>query len=346
MTRKPCVIFVHGIKGGHLRNQQDKKIWLRAIDLFSNRDTGLASPIEWEDGLQKKDGVKSDGPIKKILWKPVYAPFLSGMKRKGWMIFSFKHDWRRDQLEVASELIEYINQITEQHGPPLLVAHSNGGIISDLAIRDKSCKIRGIMYAGVPFGSGVSFLPDMTYGEQFVRNRKIGDALVHFSWAAPWTYFPLSDVTSRLRNEQGSPLSHDWYSVSSWAEHRLGPFFQNPDLSDEHLFHMENALHRAKKIRELIESPWPEGHSKPPTFVLRSKDHGTPAEYSLENGAWNIKNPVMQNGDGRILFESALPPYDIDADHLTPNGHGALLNDINQIDKILTSLAATLPPEP
>ena len=97
-------------------------------------------------------------------------------------------------------------------------------------------------------------------------------------------------------------------------------------------------------MRELIESPWPEGHSKPPTFVLRSKDHATPAEYSLENGEWNIKNPVMQNGDGRILFESALPPYDIDADHLTPNGHGALLNDINQIDKILTSLAATLPP--
>ena len=58
MTEKPCVIFVHGIKGGHLRNQQNKKIWLRAIDLFSNRDTGLASPIEWEDGLQKGQGQK------------------------------------------------------------------------------------------------------------------------------------------------------------------------------------------------------------------------------------------------------------------------------------------------
>ena len=42
MSDKPCVIFVHGIKGGHLRNKQDKKIWLRLIDLFLNRDTGLA----------------------------------------------------------------------------------------------------------------------------------------------------------------------------------------------------------------------------------------------------------------------------------------------------------------
>ena len=111
MSDRPCVIFVHGIKGGHLRNQQNKKIWLRVVDLFSNHDTGLALPIDWENGSQKKDGTKSDGPIKKILWKPVYAPFLSGMKKKGWQIFNFKHDWRRDQLEIASELIEYIQQI-------------------------------------------------------------------------------------------------------------------------------------------------------------------------------------------------------------------------------------------
>lgn len=343
MSNKPCVIFVHGIKGGHLRNKQDKKIWLRLIDLFSNRDTGLASPIGWEDGLQKKDGVKSDGPIKRILWKSVYAPFLSGMKRKGWRIFNFKHDWRRNQLEIASELIEYINQITDQYGSPLLVAHSNGGIISDLAIRNRTCKIRGILYAGVPFGSGVSFLPDMTHGEQVLRNKMIGDAMVHFSWAAPWTYFPLSDATSRLLDEQSSPMTHDWYSFSSWAEHGLGPFFQNSDLSDKQLSHMENALHRAKEIRELIESPWPEGHSKPPIFVLRSGDHDTPAAYKLENGEWNIKNPVMKNGDGRILFESALPPYGIEADYLTPNGHGALLNNVNQIDMILNAMATALP---
>ena len=82
MTRKPCVIFVHGIKGGHLRNQQDKKIWLRAIDLFSNRDTGLASPIEWEDGLQKKDGVKSDGPIKNTLETGVCTIFVGNEKKR------------------------------------------------------------------------------------------------------------------------------------------------------------------------------------------------------------------------------------------------------------------------
>jgi len=345
MSDRPCVIFVHGIKGGHLRNQQNKKIWLRVVDLFSNHGTGLALPIDWENGSQKKDGTKSDGPIKKILWKPVYAPFLSGMKKKGWQIFNFKHDWRRDQLEIASELIEYIQQITSEQGPPLLVAHSNGGIISDLAIRKASCKIKGILYAGVPFGSGVSFLPDMTHGEQVLRNKKIGDAMVHFSWTAPWTYFPLSDATSRLLDEHGSPVTHDWYSVSSWAKHGLGPFFQNSDLSDKQLSHMENALHRAKEIRKIIESPWPEGHPRPLTFVLRSEDHDTPSAYKLEGGESNAKNTIMKKGDGRILFESALPTYDIEADYLTPNGHGALLNNVNQIDMILNSMVTALPPK-
>ena len=173
----------------------------------------------------------------------------------------------------------------------------------------------------------------------------IGDAMVHFSWTAPWTYFPLSDATSRLLDEHGSPVTHDWYSVSSWAKHGLGPFFQNSDLSNKQLSHMENALHRAKEIRKIIESPWPEGHPRPLTFVLRSEDHDTPSAYKLEGGESNAKNTIMKKGDGRILFESALPTYDIEADYLTPNGHGALLNNVNQIDMILNSMVTALPPK-
>jgi hypothetical protein len=343
---RPPIVFVHGIKGGNLRGPDGDLRWMRVRDLFVNRDRGLASPLEWKNGEQAQDGVYSDGPLRGVLWKPIYRRFLDGMERLGWNIFSYRHDWRRSQSELSAGLIEFLGEIREKYAAPLLVSHSNGGMIVDHALRTKGVgEVAGVLHAGVPFGDGVSFLPDMTNGEAVIRNTHLAGPFVHLSWASPWAYFPIGDQ-SRLLDENGGHVPHDWTDVVSWKGLGLGPFSLDVELSEIQIEHLRCAMQAAAIVRANIEAGWPNDQPRPPIAVLRSRSQDTPSAYQRRgDGVWELDSPVCEVGDGRILFNSAIPPFDIEADYETKFGHGSLLDDIHVVDAALRELL-TLPQIP
>ena len=346
MSKLPPIIFVHGIKGGSLRGPDGDLRWVRVRDLFTNRDRNLTLPLEWENGKQLQDGVWSDGVIKGILGKPIYRQFLNGIKRLGWNVFCYSYDWRRNQSELSKEFITFLKEVREKHSNPLIISHSNGGIIVDLALRTEDVgEIAGVLHAGVPFGEGVSFLPDMTNGEPLLRNSLLIGPSVHLSWAAPWAYFPISD-TSRLLDENNNQISHDWNDVFSWKQLKLGPFASNFKISKKQIEHMRCAMQAAAIVRTKIEEDWPKHLPRPPTAILRSRSHKTPCAYKRDsNGKWNLKLPVYEEGDGRVLFDSAIPPFDIEREYETKLKHGALLNNVKIVDDALRELL-TLPQIP
>jgi hypothetical protein len=346
MSKLPPIVFVHGIKGSSLRGPNGDLLWIRVRDLFTNRDRNLALPLEWENGKQLQDGVWSDGALRGILGKPIYRKFLDGMKRLGWDVFCYSYDWRRNQSELSKEFITFLKQIREKHSKPLIISHSNGGIIVDLALRTKDAgDIVGVLHAGVPFGDGVSFLPDMTNGESILWNPVLVGSSVHLSWAAPWAYFPISDK-SRLLDEKYNQITHDWNDVFSWKRLKLGPFSSNFEISKKQIEHMRHAMKAAAIVRTKIEADWPKNIHRPPTAVLRSRSHKTPQAYKHDSkGLWELELPIYGEGDGRVLFDSAIPPFKIEAEYETKLIHGALLNDVDIVDVALRELL-TLPQIP
>lgn len=346
MSKLPPIIFVHGIKGSSLRGPNGDLLWVRVRDLFKNRDRNLTLPLEWENGKQLQDGVWSDGVLRNILWKSIYRKFLNGMKRLGWDVFCYSYDWRRNQSELSNEFIGFLKKIREKHSNPLIITHSNGGILVDLALRTEDAgEIEGVLHAGVPFGEGVSFLPDMTNGEPILWNSVLVGPSVHLSWAAPWAYFPISDK-SRLLDENEKQITHDWNDVFSWKRLKLGPFSSNFEISKKQIEHMRNAMQAAAEVRTNIEADWPKNIHRPPTAVLRSRSHKTPRAYKQNSkGLWELELPIYGEGDGRVLFDSAIPPFKIEAEYETKLIHGALLNDVEIVDVALRKLL-TFPRSP
>lgn len=74
------VLFVHGIKGGHLRDASGRR-WVGAWQALGLDRRPLSAPLEWDDMGQGRDGMRSDGPIERVLWVQVYGPFLAHMRR-------------------------------------------------------------------------------------------------------------------------------------------------------------------------------------------------------------------------------------------------------------------------
>ncbi len=339
MASNPPLIFVHGIKGCELIGSNGVKKWLRIRDMLYNKDTGMSLPISWNGGIQSNNGAQSGKPISSLAGKSIYGKFLNGLKKKSWKIHSFTYDWRRSQEEAADLLVTFIENITNEQGTPLIITHSNGGIVTELALRkEASPEIHGVLHCGVPFGDGVSFLPDMTGGERILRNRTIIDQGVHFTWTAPWTYFPLTGH-SRLYDKNGAELEHNWYDSNSWMTNGLGLFSSETTLSEQHMRHLDQALLTAQRIRQIIESKWPVSKEIPPTGILRSSKHQTPCSYKQsDSDKWCIDEPKVEPGDGRILFDSAKPLYDVDVEFETSLNHGSLLNDSDLIERALIEL--------
>ena len=339
MASNPPLIFIHGIKGCELIGAKGNKKWLRIRDILYNKDTSMALPISWDDGIQSKTSDRSGKPISSLAGKSIYGKFLNGLGKKLWRVHSFTYDWRRSQEEAADLLVAFIERITNEQDIPLLITHSNGGIVTELALRMESCpKVHGVLHCGVPFGDGVSFLPDMTRGERILRNRTIIDQSVHFTWTAPWTYFPLAGH-SRLFDQDGNEVDHNWYDSNSWRANGLGLFSSKSTLSKKDMKHLDQALLTAQRIRTTIESEWPISKEIPPTGIVRSLKHQTPCSYKrTTSNKWDIDQPSLEPGDGRILFGSAKPFYPIDIEYETSQSHGNLLNDVEIIEQALMEL--------
>ena len=133
---------------------------------FTRQQHGLNVTAPYQaygaDPLVATDIIESVGPV------DVYAPILNYCRGAFGeaAVHSFAYDWRRDGNENVDLFIKYLEVITGQHSgvPPMVIAHSNGGIITNAAVNERPELFHSVVFAAPALGPGPGFLWDLQYG--------------------------------------------------------------------------------------------------------------------------------------------------------------------------------------
>ena len=337
------VVFIHGIYGGRLRDQRERR-WVGVKQALGLDRRPLTAPLTWGEGGQQRDGIQPDGVLTNVLWVDVYKAFLAKARRRLGHVEEFAYDWRRELPEAAAVLTQKLEEIAAKHGRPArIIAHSMGGLVTFLALRERPEIACGVLFAGTPFGTGIGFAKDTHVGNATGVNRAICSPTATCSWSAHWVFFP-SDGDTGLRGTNGA-LDHDWYDPASWEHHRLGVFADDGLEATAYRAHLTEALTRARATRSALEDPGKLAGAAVPIAVLRSAAHDTGVTVVKDGPravrGWDVETVEFASGDGRVKVASTEPPGLPFEVYSTAKKHDGLLNDEAQVDAALAGLVSS-----
>ena len=245
------LVFVHGIMGGRLLDERGRVRWIGSRQALGLDRRPLIAPITWGEE-QDRDDLVPDGPLGSVLGVPVYGRFLTWVRRRSRDVRGLAYDWRRDLPESVERLRVLLVDLREQHGRPArVVAHSMGGVVTWLLLREHPALASGVLFAGVPFRPGISFGGGMHGGTRIGLNPGLANAAAHCSWTAPYAFFPDGDP-----QVQGA-VEHDWYDADAWQRNGLGVFADPAIDPGPWRAHLGRALACARRTRTLLDHPHP-----------------------------------------------------------------------------------------
>jgi len=305
-----ALVFVHGIKGGRLRDRTGLR-WVGAKQALGLDRRRLELPLSWEGGRQAGDGCTPDGPIASVLGVSVYSPFMRWAEQRFATVAHFSYDWRRELREASERLTEALAAAAAKDGePPLVVAHSMGGLVTLLTLRERPHLASGVVFAGVPFGTGIAFAEDCRTGTKAGLGSRPLDARAHASWSAHWVFFP-TDGTGFVGDV-------DWYDPESWADNKLGIYGHEGVDTTGYRAHQAIAMARARAVRTELEDPGALADAGLKVAVIRSRAQQVPV---LVGGT------DVAEGDGRVRWPATEPPGIEFASFESTLAHDKLLDD-------------------
>jgi len=198
------LVFIHGIKGAVLSDERGAVRWLNPRQALNLESPRLALPVEWKGDEQARDGITASGVLRDVyvipfvLGEKVYGPFLDKAGKLDRPFYPFAYDWRRDNLETLARFIAFLEDVSEKNkGAKIqVVAHSMGGLITRAALAQRPDLFQSVIFAGVAFGGGIGFLPDMHAGAPVGRNKTILSPEVFFTFPSVYTLF--QETSSRI----------------------------------------------------------------------------------------------------------------------------------------------------
>ncbi|MCE9598260.1 MAG: hypothetical protein K8S54_09865 [Spirochaetia bacterium] len=326
------LVFIHGIKGSALGDDQGKRHWLTIGQALGLSKSRISLPTEWNGEEQARDSLKAtealDGVylIPGLVGEKIYGPFLKAARKMDRPVYVFAYDWRRDNLENLKLFINFLKETSAANGNKKIqvVAHSMGGLITRAALADSPELFQSVIFAGVPFHGGVGFLPDVHAGEPVALNKTILSPEVYFTFPSVYTLFPVEG--SRVYDgDKELPL--DFYDADDWGKYKLG-LFALELVSPAQAQHLRLSLKHAKEFRRLVSRPV---KTDVPIYVVLSKHVPTLASV-LRGGpkslrGYDFETRPREPGDGRVLERDAIPP---DLKHtilVSDEIHSDLLND-------------------
>jgi len=346
----PPLVFIPGIKGSVLSDPQGRWCWLTWWQALGFSSPELSLPLHWEGNVQQSDALVPIAPLRTVAMRDIYASFLDWAVTSGRSVHPFAYDWRRDNLETVGKFVAFLETVSQQHGGARVqvVGHSMGGLISFVALNRRPDLVHSALFAGVPFGPHISFLEDMHVGTAAGLNSRILSPQVLFTFVSVYSLFPLEPSESALKDQDGNPIPHDWYSAKDWERRKLGIFamIERAEVSREQRAHLRNALRQAREFRSLMVRSRKNSFQYPPIAVLASDTRQTlSAVVKGGRGAvrgWDFQEAPKEPGDGRVPFVRALPPQGVPyVVYKTDREHGDLLNDISLVSTILKHLCKT-----
>ena len=248
------VILIHGISGSKLRHRITKKEeWFGNLSklAFSNY-TQLRLEIDSLTLQAKESELEAYSIMDQVTGYSVYADIIDTLTQFGGYqltevdqplsatnrrnLYLFVYDWRRDNVESARQLHQFIQQIKAQHNNPELkidvVAHSMGGLIlryymrygaldvlgeNDFIFDPKpSQNIRKAILLGTPNLGSVLSVYRFVHGLQF--NVRTIPVEVLLTMPSIYQMLPHS-LSNWLVDLNGEPMTLDIFDAQNWEKH-------------------------------------------------------------------------------------------------------------------------------
>lgn len=373
----PPLVFVHGLKGGHLRRKRGGRKYLALGRLLCGGCCGLDQmplPRQYEADSQESDDLLPDGPIAdvrllglKVL--SMYAPLFEWAAKSGRRLYAFSYDWRRDQLEAGQKLERFLEELLQKEcragiwsGGAQLMCHSNGGIVTFPVVRRRPELFHSMLWAASGSLANVSMLPDLSV-KKHSNNMLGGNGTMMtpdrwLDWPSGFHFLPtvkeqaeseaLFGGAFALCEADGAKVEVDFHDIESYRRLKLGPFHPRSGvslpLSDADEAFLVETLRRARAFRELmVRDP---SFIYPPMAVIAASNSVTPvgwkrpspeAPFNFGDGDADVLNAP---GDGRFAFSSAGPPEGVPVALriVSDASHSGVAVDLINVEKALDAL--------
>ncbi len=311
------VILIPGTKGSLLAKGAEA-LWLTPGQALHHTGPLIYNPAD--------TAVHATGILSKLTIIPLlveYAPYalVSSALACSPHAYFFYYDWRKNPLDHVASLATLVSRVERETGQkPSLIAHSMGGLIAHLYLKDHAESVDKVVYVAVPFQAGLSYLEDIDKGSSVGLNHGILSPLAVFSH--PGSFALLPKPGTRTYKHQ------DLMEIKTWKDNRLSVYADPRADYDEAL---GTNLAKAKMFYQLLEAPRPMQNQF--LFVM---GNCRPTLYAIaKDGA-----PSFRPGDGRVFADSFPVEYNALRKQVITScaPHDQFLNDANVVKAILEFL--------
>jgi pimeloyl-ACP methyl ester carboxylesterase len=350
-TDRIPVVFVPGIKGSVLLNEEGDKLWLTGTQALGLQTPNLGLYGENQDLIP-------GGPVLRVTAIPylieqeIYGPWIQRMMSEPAIDFYvFSYDWRKDNLITQARLVRFLKEIQSKYNQkPVLIGHSMGGMLSFSAANQNPGLVEKAIFVGTPFRGGIGYMEDLLLGNSTGLNKSIQGPCQIAKYESVYGFFPrlkTTDTKDTTLDASGKPLNLDFFSEQTWKDQSWG-FYAHSCHPDQipNPIEFQFKLDRARKFRESLD-PKPEfAATKPKLLVVSAKNRpslrainriGNTGPGSLVR--WDFQKAELVPGDGRVTYENSLPAPGVNYTYFeTDFEHGVLMNDPNLFKKVLAFL--------
>lgn len=287
----PEIVFLHGIMGGHLANQQGSgsRVWFNFLAFAKGNvaEKMTLGPDGFTDRHQKFS-LSPDGHL-----RLKYAKAARRWRKNHFMVHEFTFDWRKPIHTSADQLNAYIEQLAI--GNPnrrfALVAHSMGGLVASVYAQRHptwSDRIQRAVFAGSPLGGSYAPIEAVLGVYPFFKTLAAlsrHDDIPDLRQLAA----TLPGMLNMLPDPNLFPDPADYFTLPPWPG---GP---RP---------LQRWLDQSRNIKsEILASPLLSR-----TSGLVSREHGTVASIRVDaNGQMQV-GPRTGPGDGTVPIRASAVP--------------------------------------
>ena len=342
----PATVILPGIMGSRLERPDGRAAWLNVGNVFGHHDLRLPPTLPLKssrDALRPFGLIGVDEITPRLFGFTEYSDLLGLLteagfhrneragNRRGAIFHVFTYDWRRDLVESAHRLGEYLDALAEARGEPdarfNIVGHSMGGLIARYYLRYGGAEPGGpVTWAGARRISQLILVATPNAGSIFSLNAALNGNPVGMSnttlaarviahMPAIYQLMPPAGAAP-LINRKGETIQADLHDPATWERFEWGPWRpKNDDDTDEErafvsaLLSRARAFHDALSLAPLSVCPSPVtvlGGDCLPTLTraVAPERPGQTVRFEPRNGA--EADAMFEAGDGRVSRSSVL----------------------------------------
>jgi len=351
----PATVILPGIMGSRLQRPDGTEAWLNVGNVFGYHDLRLPPTLPLEtsrDSLRPFGLIGVDAIIPRLFGFTEYSDLLGLLREAGFhrneretgtrgaIFHVFTYDWRRDLVESARRLGQYLDDLAVARREPdakfNIVGHSMGGLIARYYLRYGGAEPGGpVTWAGAKRISQLILVATPNAGSIFSLNAALNGNPVGMSnttlsasviahMPAIYQLMPPKGATP-LIDRKGDPLEVDLHDPETWRRFGWGPWNPHEEAAtDEERSFVMALLARAREFhRAMAQTP---DSACPVTVTALGGDclptlaRAAAQERPGQSPAFEPRNAreaeaMFEAGDGRVARSSVLGSH-LDAENM------------------------------